>query len=561
MSHQDVEAIVATTQAYYDGPADEIYRTIWGDNLHLGVPCCDDCPHPEAMENTNAIMAEAVALTPQTRVLDLGCGYGSTARYLAANFGCHVTGTNISEKELELARARGQDAGLDRLLSFEYGDFHSLPYPDDSYDVVWSQEAFLHAADKNAVLSECRRVLKPDGVLIFTDILVRHDTPDAARARIYDRVKSPDMWDLPDYRSALAALELTVTREEDWSQHVARSYGWVRDRLQEQREASAAPHRRRDYRQHRRRALFLGGLGQRRVHRLGPAGGQALRLANRTKATKASDPVLRPASDKNQRSKEYMRQNDEIIVPKDLYKEQYSTEFVGRWDELIDWQRRADAENNFFQNILKEHGAETVLDIACGTGFHVVTLAADGFEVTGADGAPNMLVQARENAERFGMDDVRLVEAEWTRLTDAFAGERFDAVICLGNAFTHLFEESDRVRALNQVYSLLNEDGIAIIDQRNYDAILDNGFHSKHQSYYMGEMVEVNPEELTEEILKMRYEYADGDVHFLTLCPIRQNYVTALLKDAGFSSVERYGDFVPGYDFYEPDFVIQVAKK
>ena len=237
MSHQDVEAIVATTQAYYDGPADEIYRTIWGDNLHLGVPCCDDCPHPEAMENTNAIMAEAVALTPQTRVLDLGCGYGSTARYLAANFGCHVTGTNISEKELELARSRGLEAGLDRLLSFEYGDFHSLPYPDDSYDVVWSQEAFLHAADKNAVLSECRRVLKPDGVLIFTDILVRHDTPDAARARIYDRVKSPDMWDLPDYRSALAALELTVTREEDWSQHVARSYGWVRDRLQEQREA------------------------------------------------------------------------------------------------------------------------------------------------------------------------------------------------------------------------------------------------------------------------------------------------------------------------------------
>ena len=237
MSKQNVGNIVATTQAYYDGPADEIYRTIWGDNLHLGVPCGGDCPHPEAMEHTNAIMAEAIALNPHSRVIDLGCGYGSTARYLAANYGCHVTGTNISEKELELARARGQEAGLDRLLSFEYGDFHGLPYPDDSYDVVWSQEAFLHAADKNAVLSECRRVLKPDGVLIFTDILVRRDTPDAARTRIYDRVKSPDMWDLPDYRNALAALKLTVTREEDWSQHVARSYGWVRDRLQEQREA------------------------------------------------------------------------------------------------------------------------------------------------------------------------------------------------------------------------------------------------------------------------------------------------------------------------------------
>ena len=237
MTNRDIDSIVSSTQAYYDGPADEIYRTIWGDNVHLGVPCSDECPHPEAMEHTNEIMAQAVSLSPEVRVLDLGCGYGSTARYLAANYGCAVTGTNISERELELARERSSEAGLDHLLSFEYEDFHSLQYPDDSYDVVWSQEAFLHAVDKTAVLSECRRVLRPDGALIFTDILVRRETPEADRERIYDRVKSPDMWDLEDYTAALARLELPVSRVEDWSQHVARSYGWVRDRLQENREA------------------------------------------------------------------------------------------------------------------------------------------------------------------------------------------------------------------------------------------------------------------------------------------------------------------------------------
>ena len=239
MTERDVGAIVASTQAYYDGPADEIYRTIWGDNLHLGVPCSPECTHPEAMEHTNEIMANAVSLTPKMRVLDLGCGYGSTARYLAANFGCAVTGTNISEKELELARSRAAEAGLGDLLSFEYGDFHHLGYGDGTYDVVWSQEAFLHAVDKNAVLSECRRVVKPGGSLVFTDILVRRSTPEADRERIYDRVKSPDMWDLEDYRQALSRLGLPVIREEDWSQHVARSYAWVRDRLQENREALA----------------------------------------------------------------------------------------------------------------------------------------------------------------------------------------------------------------------------------------------------------------------------------------------------------------------------------
>ena len=236
MDERDVASIVSSTQAYYDGPADEIYRTVWGDNLHLSVPCGDECPHPEAMEHTNEIMAKTVSLGPEVRVLDLGCGYGSTARYLAANFGCRVTGANISDKELELARSRSIEASLDNLLSFEYGDFHRLGYPDWSYDVVWSQEAFLHAADKTAVLSECRRVLRPGGTLIFTDILVRRETLDEDRAKIYDRVKSPDMWDLKDYRSALSNLEFAVIMGEDWSHHVARSYAWVRDRLRENRE-------------------------------------------------------------------------------------------------------------------------------------------------------------------------------------------------------------------------------------------------------------------------------------------------------------------------------------
>ena len=98
MSKQNVGNIVATTQAYYDGPADEIYRTIWGDNLHLGVPAVTIAQHPEAMEHTNAIMAEAIALNPHSRVIDLGCGYGSTARYLAANYGCHVTEPTSARK-------------------------------------------------------------------------------------------------------------------------------------------------------------------------------------------------------------------------------------------------------------------------------------------------------------------------------------------------------------------------------------------------------------------------------------------------------------------------------
>jgi len=237
VTDRDIASIVSTTQAYYDGPADEIYRSIWGDNIHLGVYCGEECHQLEAKQHTNELMAGSVTLGADVRVLDLGCGYGSAARYLAANFGCSVTGTNISEKELELARSRSEEAGLGHLLSFEYGDFHRLEYPDGSYDVVWSQDAFLHAVDKMAVLSECRRVLKPGGTLVFSDILVRRDTPEEDRTIIYDRVKSPDIWDIEDYREGLSSLGLQVIREEDWSRNVAPSYAWVRDGLLENREA------------------------------------------------------------------------------------------------------------------------------------------------------------------------------------------------------------------------------------------------------------------------------------------------------------------------------------
>jgi len=243
------------------------------------------------------------------------------------------------------------------------------------------------------------------------------------------------------------------------------------------------------------------------------------------------------------------------------YQDEYSPEFVSKWDELIDWEKRYAAEDGFFKTTLEAHGAKTVLDIACGTGFHAVTLSLDGFDVVGSDGAPNMLVQAKQNADRVGLVDMKLVQAEWTKLTDAFPSDSFDAVVCLGNAFTHLFEESDRIKALGEIYSVLKDDGVAIIDQRNYDSILDQGFNSKHRYYYTGSTVEVEPEYVTEEAIKFLYKYDDGSVHDLTLCPIRQDYVTSLLKDAGFTSVERFGDFEAKYDFYEPDFVVQVAKK
>ena len=64
----DIASTVARSKEYYDGPADEICRFIWGDNIHLGVPCGPTCPHPEAMEHTNEIIAGLGNLRGTSRV-------------------------------------------------------------------------------------------------------------------------------------------------------------------------------------------------------------------------------------------------------------------------------------------------------------------------------------------------------------------------------------------------------------------------------------------------------------------------------------------------------------
>jgi len=243
----------------------------------------------------------------------------------------------------------------------------------------------------------------------------------------------------------------------------------------------------------------------------------------------------------------------------DNYQAEYVQSFVEKWDELIDWSARADSEGNFFIKTLREHGAQRVLDVATGTGFHSLRLLRAGFEVASADGSMEMLVKAFENATRQGQI-LRTVHADWRCLTRDVQ-EKFDAIVCLGNSFTHLFEESDRRKALAEFYAALKHDGILILDQRNYDAILDSGFSSKHTYYYCGDNVKAEPEHVDDGLARFRYQFPDRSVFHLNMFPLRKDYVRRLLTEVGFQQVTTFGDFQETYHQDDPDFFIHVARK
>ena len=242
------------------------------------------------------------------------------------------------------------------------------------------------------------------------------------------------------------------------------------------------------------------------------------------------------------------------------YQAEYVETFVERWDQLIDWDARAAGEGRFFIEQLKTFGKTKILDVATGTGFHSVQLLKAGFNVTSADGNAQMLVKAFENAKRRGYI-LQSVHADWRWLNRDVDDQQFDAVICLGNSFTHLFEEHDRRRALAEFYSVLKHDGILILDQRNYDSILDDGFSSKHKYYYCGDRVTAEPIYVDDGLARFEYAFDDGSIHHLNMFPLRKDYMRGLISDAGFQKIDTYGDFQETYRDGDPDFFIHIAKK
>lgn len=243
----------------------------------------------------------------------------------------------------------------------------------------------------------------------------------------------------------------------------------------------------------------------------------------------------------------------------DQYQEEYVRNFVRKWDELIDWEARAESEGDFFIRLLKEHGVKRVLDVATGTGFHSVRLLRAGFDVVSLDGSPEMLAKAFENARQHGFI-LQTIQADW-RWLGRVINSRFDAIICLGNSFTHLFSEQDRRKVLAEFYAALEYGGLLIWDQRNYDGILDHGFTSKHVYYYCGDNVSAEPVYIDEGLARFQYRFPDNSEYHLNMYPLRKEYSRRLMLEVGFQHVHTYADFQETHKVEDPDFFIHVAEK
>ena len=158
--------------AHYDRVT-KAWEYLLGQNLHYGVFATGGEPLPLATDALTRLLADRAELSPANTVLDVGCGTGTPACFLAESFGCRVVGISTSEVGLERARARAEERKLSHLVSFELRDGMANGFPDASFDRVWIMESSHLMPDKRRLLAEGHRVLEPGGRLILCDLVLK----------------------------------------------------------------------------------------------------------------------------------------------------------------------------------------------------------------------------------------------------------------------------------------------------------------------------------------------------------------------------------------------------
>jgi ubiquinone/menaquinone biosynthesis C-methylase UbiE len=175
-----------------------------------------DQDHYGGYEATDTL-ARAGDFRRDHRVLDVCCGLGGPARWIAHQIGCAVTGLDLTPSRIESARRLTARVRLDHLLDFVQGDATAMPLPDERFDRVYGQEAWVHIPDKAALLSECHRVMTPGGTLAFTDIVSRMPLTDEETARMANEMQFPAIVTAEQYLDAAAAAGFEIQRHDDLS--------------------------------------------------------------------------------------------------------------------------------------------------------------------------------------------------------------------------------------------------------------------------------------------------------------------------------------------------------
>jgi len=175
-----------------------------------------DQDHFGGLAATDALARHA-KINESTHVLDLCCGLGGPARYLAYHHGCRVTGVDMNTDRLAGAVRLTERTKLQDRVLFHHANALQTGLADETFDVIVSQEAFCHIPNKKTLITECVRLLKTGGRIVYTDILARNSMTNEIRSRLENEMVFSELSTLEQYCHLLEEKSCQVVEVEDLS--------------------------------------------------------------------------------------------------------------------------------------------------------------------------------------------------------------------------------------------------------------------------------------------------------------------------------------------------------
>lgn len=223
------------------------WQYLLGEDFHYGYFKTEGESLDAATANLTLLMADKGAIEPDVSVLDVGCGIGSPACFLAQRYGCRVTGISTSPAGIEQARLRAQRLGCADRVSFQLGDGMDNGLPDASFDRAWILEASHLMPRKDALLAECARVLRPGGIVVLCDIMPRREVRPVEILRrsrdflhLHYAFGHAKLETLATYRRLAESAGLRVVESMDISDPIFPTLEHWRRRIEENSEAVRA---------------------------------------------------------------------------------------------------------------------------------------------------------------------------------------------------------------------------------------------------------------------------------------------------------------------------------
>ena len=218
-----VAASPAGVARHYD-ELDPFYRELWGEHLHHGYWATGREKPAQAVRNLVDVVADRAGIRPHDDVVDVGCGYGATARILAREHGARVTAYTLSAAQ-HAAAALDDGDGRIRFVLRDWLENDLLPA---SCDAVIAIESTEHMADKPRFFAEAARVLRPGGRLVVCAWLAAENASPWQVRRLLEPIcaegRLPSMGTGEEYRLMMEWAGLDLRSADDITAHVARTW-------------------------------------------------------------------------------------------------------------------------------------------------------------------------------------------------------------------------------------------------------------------------------------------------------------------------------------------------